>query len=160
MSNTIKTILENLDKLGSSTEQIQEESNLDNSLTLLENEITSEWTEFKKINQLNEAPGDQSPPPGAAAPGKTVDPKTVATIGKIRAITKNLRLVPSVAGAAVAKQVAGIRPNPNELKQLGTLDQTIGAAAKQALLNPKQSGITLNAITQAARAAQAQQGKK
>jgi len=160
MSNSIKTILESLDKIDSTSVEIQEESKVDSSLTLLENDLFEEWNNFKLEHIITEAPEDQKPPPGAAAPGKTVDPKTVATIGKIRAVTKNLRLVPSVAGAAVAKQVAGIKPNPNELKQLGTLDQTIGAAAKQALLNPKQSGITLNAITQAARAAQAAQSKK
>jgi len=161
MEKSIKSILEDIDKIANKKENTIEsnvsdhQNTITNNLDSLAESVFKEWTEFQQ--QLSEAPQQ---PPGAAPPGKTVDPRTVTTINKLKSVTKNLRIVPNVAASGIAKQMAGQAPNTSEIKQMNMLDQTIGQAAKTAILSPKQGAQTLNAISQAARAAQQQQQQK
>ena len=152
MPISILTILVDLNRLETKIEKIrsnESSTSLTNQLDSLAENFLNEWTEF----QLLEAP-QPAQPPGAAPPGKTVDPKTVTTINKLKSVTKNLRIVPNVAASGIAKQAAGQAPNTAEIKQMAMLDTTIGQAAKTAILDPRQGAQTINAIQQAARSAQ------
>jgi len=152
MNNSIKSILEGLEKINYQQEKVESVSAPD--LTLLEKTLLQDWQEYKT---LTEAPQQ---PPGTAAPGQRVDPKTVTTINRLKTITKDRSIVPSVAAAGIAKQAAGQIPNTGELKQMTLLNRTLSGAATAALLSPKQGPQTLNAISGTIRTAEQERKKQ
>lgn len=146
MKNEFKTLLESLDSL-SNVEQTSPHPVLETTddLGLLE-----EWQRFR----LDEAP--QPPATGAATP--KVDPRTAATIQRVKAVTRAPINVPATANA-MAKANAGARLNRIEQMNLGKLDQAVGNVTKQALFTPQTTGQTLTALQKATKMAQLAQAQ-
>lgn len=142
MKNEFKTLLESLDNLSNSLP-------LSNK-TVLETEddlgLLEEWQNFK----LDEAP--QQPPVPKA------DPRTAATIQRVKAVTRAPINVPATANA-MAKANAGARLNRIEQTNLGKLDQAVGNVTKQALFTPQTTGQTLTALQKATKMAQLAQAQ-
>lgn len=143
MNNSIRNILEGLEKL--TAHDLSSSQEPATELSLLEKTLLKDWQEY----QLFEAPAQ---PMGAAAPGQKVDPRTVTTINRLKTITKDPRIVPTVAAQGIAKQTAGQIPSSVEKKQMALLGNSLGSAATAALLSPKQSAQTLTTLSNAARA--------
>lgn len=165
MSNSIKNLLENLDRLDSAPAKQSNNTLADNLL--------AEWNEFQLIAEAPPVPGQ---PVGTATTQPTaaktpVDTKTVTTLAQLKTATAKgslgataRRIVPSVAANALQKQAQGQPLTPQDRTQLTTLNATIGQAASGALLNPRTGNQTLSAIrsteqakAQAQARAQAQQ---
>lgn len=150
MSNSIKNLLENLDKIDREpTVQIPNNS--------LADSLLEEWNKFQQIVEAPQPPAQQSLKP---------DTKTITTLAQFKTATSKgpfgptaRKIVPSVASAALQKQAQGQPLTPQDRMQLTTVNSTIGQAAVGALLNPLTGTQTLGAIrkTEQARAtAQAQ----
>ena len=142
MKNEFKALLESLDNLSSASLPTASEAVVESDdLGLLE-----EWQNFK----LDEAP--QQPPVPKA------DPRTAATIQRVKAVTRAPINVPATANA-MAKANAGARLNRIEQTNLGKLDQAVGNVTKQALFTPQTTGQTLTALQKATKMAQLAQAR-
>lgn len=142
MKNEFKALLESLDNLSSASLPTASEAVVESDdLGLLE-----EWQNFK----LDEAP--QQPPVPKA------DPRTAATIQRVKAVTRAPINVPATANA-MAKANAGARLNRIEQTNLGKLDQAVGNVTKQALFTPQTTGQTLTALQKATKMAQLAQAQ-
>lgn len=142
MKNEFKALLESLDNLSSASLPTASKPVVESDdLGLLE-----EWQNFK----LDEAP--QQPPVPKA------DPRTAATIQRVKAVTRAPINVPATANA-MAKANAGARLNRIEQTNLGKLDQAVGNVTKQALFTPQTTGQTLTALQKATKMAQLAQAQ-
>jgi len=150
MKNEFKNLIESIDRFSIPAKQIEKVEIVDD-LGLLE-----EWHKFKNLEetQLNEAP----PVPAGATGIPKVDPRTTATIQRVKAVTRAPINVPATANA-MAKANVGSKLNRLDQMNLGKLDQAVGNVTKQALFTPQTTGQTLTALQKATKMAQLAQAQ-
>ena len=152
MKNEFKYLIEAVDRFSSPTPKTETAVTVDNDdLGLFE-----EWQSFKNLEEdtITEAP----PPPGQPTTTPKVDPRTAATIQRVKAVTRAPINVPATANA-MAKANAGSKLNRLDQMNLGKLDQAVGNVTKQALFTPQTTGQTLTALQKATKMAQLAQAQ-